>query len=71
MKPKDKLIEAATTLFSELGYDGTSVNDIAKRAGMNVSLISYHFGGKQGLLEAVMGKLAHEKLQAAERLLTK
>lgn len=71
MKPKDKLIEAATTLFSELGYDGTSVNDIAKRAGMNVSLISYHFGGKQGLLGAVMGKLAHEKLQAAERLLTK
>lgn len=71
MKSKDKLIQAATELFSNVGYDATSARDIAKRANMNVSLISYYFGGKEGLLGAVFGKLAHEKLMAVERLVRK
>src|SRR5699024_11847828 len=44
-------IHAASTLFFQKGFDGTSVRDIAYKADVNVSLISYYFKGKQGLLE--------------------
>src|SRR5699024_11860351 len=38
-------------LFFQKGFDSTSVRDIAYKADVNVSLISYYFKGKQGLLE--------------------
>src|SRR5690625_1434263 len=48
---KQKVVEAASFLFFQKGFHGTSVRDIARRASVNVSLISYYFNGKQGLLE--------------------
>lgn len=48
---KEKVIESATSLFFQKGFAGTSVRDIADQADVNVSLISYYFKGKQGLLE--------------------
>lgn len=71
MSSRDKLIEAAITLFSERGYEGTSVTDLVEQSQVNVSLISYHFGGKRGLLEAVLNTVAHDKLVQANRFLCK
>ena len=51
---KQKVIDAAISLFYTKGYDGTSVRDIAKRADVNVANISYYFAGKQGLLEQLI-----------------
>jgi AcrR family transcriptional regulator len=48
------LLEAGARLFPAKGYDGVSVEDLAKRAGVNKALISYHFGGKRGLYVAVL-----------------
>lgn len=48
---KQKVVDAASLLFYQKGFDGTSVRDIAMKASVNVSLISYYFNGKQGLLE--------------------
>lgn len=48
---KQKVIDAASLLFFQKGFHGTSVRDIAESAKVNVSLISYYFKGKQGLLE--------------------
>lgn len=48
---KQKVVDAASLLFYQKGFDGTSVRDIAMKASVNVSLISYYFKGKQGLLE--------------------
>lgn len=48
------IIKAAETLFAQHGYEGTSVRDIAREAGVNVAMISYYFKSKEGLLEAVM-----------------
>ncbi|WNF36070.1 forespore capture DNA-binding protein RefZ [Bacillaceae bacterium IKA-2] len=53
-KTKRKVIEAAVSLFNVKGYSGTSIRAIADRAGVNVALISYYFGNKQGLLEKLM-----------------
>ncbi|WP_430784750.1 forespore capture DNA-binding protein RefZ [Virgibacillus flavescens] len=48
---KQKVIDAASSLFFQKGFHGTSVRDIADKASVNVSLISYYFKSKQGLLE--------------------
>jgi len=51
---KEKILEAAEELFAEKGYEGTSVRDIANRAGVNIAMISYYFGSKEKLLESLI-----------------
>ncbi|SDJ66060.1 forespore capture DNA-binding protein RefZ [Salimicrobium halophilum] len=51
---KEKVLQAAGRLFFQKGYHATSVRDIAKEAGVNISLISYYFQGKQGLFETIV-----------------
>ena len=48
-----QIIETAERLFAERGFDGTSVRDIADEAGINVAMISYYFGSKEKLMEAL------------------
>ena len=47
------IIDIAEKLFSVKGFDGTSVREIAHDAGVNVAMISYYFGSKEKLMEAV------------------
>lgn len=51
---RERLIEAATVLFAESGFDGVGLREIAQKAKANLAMISYHFGGKEGLYEAVL-----------------
>ncbi|SFW13072.1 transcriptional regulator, TetR family [Sinomicrobium oceani] len=48
------ILKVAEKLFAENGYDGTSVRHIAREAGVNVAMISYYFGSKEKLLEALL-----------------
>jgi AcrR family transcriptional regulator len=50
-----RLRHAALELFAERGYEGASVRAIAERAGVTAGLIVHHFGGKEGLRDAVDG----------------
>jgi TetR/AcrR family transcriptional regulator len=52
-RTKQKLKDAALTEFAANGYDGARVSEIAARAGVNKQLISYYFGGKEGLYRAM------------------
>ncbi len=47
------IIDIAEKLFAVKGFEGTSVRDIAQEAGINVAMISYYFGSKEKLMEAV------------------
>jgi len=59
-----QIIEAAEKLFSENGFDGTSVRDIAEEAGVNLAMISYYFGSKEKLMESIFKHRGeHMKLQ--------
>ncbi|MBP2634436.1 MAG: Bacterial regulatory protein, tetR family [Firmicutes bacterium] len=53
---RDKLIDAGEKLFAERGLSGASIRELAKEAGANSALISYHFGGKEGLYSAIIEK---------------
>ena len=63
----DKQIEillVAEKLFAEKGFDGTTIRDIAKTAGINIAMISYYFGSKEKLLESiVIFRISDLKLQ--------
>lgn len=48
------ILQAATKLFAKLGLDKCSTREIAKESDSNISLISYYFGGKEGLYKEVM-----------------
>ena len=48
-----QIIEEAEILFAENGFNGTSVREIAKNADVNLAMISYYFGSKDKLLEAI------------------
>lgn len=50
----ERILAAATELFAQRGYSGASVKELAEAAGVNIALISYHFGGKEKLYEAVL-----------------
>ncbi len=51
---KEKILEVAEELFAEKGFEGTSVRDIAQKAEVNIAMISYYFGSKEKLLEALI-----------------
>jgi AcrR family transcriptional regulator len=58
MKPflsskQSQLLDSAELLFSQKGFDGTSVRDIAEAAGINTAMISYYFGSKEKLMEEI------------------
>jgi TetR/AcrR family transcriptional regulator, regulator of cefoperazone and chloramphenicol sensitivity len=51
---RNKLIEAGLDVFGSMGYEAATTRIIAKQAGVNLAAIPYHFGGKEGLYNAVM-----------------
>lgn len=54
MDKRTQILGAAEELFAEKGFDGTSVRDIAHLAGVNLAMISYYFGSKEKLFEALV-----------------
>ncbi len=53
IEKRQHIINVAENLFSQKGFGGTSVRDIAEAAGVNISMISYYFGSKEGLMQAL------------------
>jgi AcrR family transcriptional regulator len=48
-----QIMEAAEKLFADKGFEGTSVRDIAEKASVNMAMISYYFGSKEKMMEAM------------------
>lgn len=63
------ILETAEKLFSVNGFDGTSVRDIADKAGVNLAMISYYFGSKLKLMEAIFEKRSMQVRESIEKLL--
>ncbi|GAA2044454.1 hypothetical protein GCM10009839_55130 [Catenulispora yoronensis] len=63
IESRDRILAAATALFAEHGYDGTTTRQIAAASGLNMATVNYHVGGKADLYREVM-RLAHEAERA-------
>ncbi len=54
---EQKIRQAATKVFLEKGFAGTTTRDIAGEAGMNVALLNYYFRSKQKLFDSVFDEM--------------
>lgn len=71
-RTKRQLLDAATALFAERGFDAVSVREITSRAEANVAAVNYHFGSREGLIDAVVANFVSpindERLKRLENL---
>ena len=51
---RQRLLEAAASMFVEQGFDSAKIRDIVARAEANIAAVNYHFGSKEGLYAAVI-----------------
>jgi len=66
-----QLVDATISTIGENGLGGTSLAEVARRAGLSVGLVSHYFDGKNGLLEAtlrtILARLGAEARRRFER----
>jgi AcrR family transcriptional regulator len=67
---RQQLLDVGRTLFAERGYDGTSVEEVASRAGVSKPVVYEHFGGKEGLYAVVVDREVQRLLDTFNDALT-
>ena len=67
---REQLLDVGRSLFADRGYDGTSVEEIAARAGVSKPVVYEHFGGKEGLYAVVVDREVQRLLTSFEAALT-
>ena len=65
----EQLLEIGRHLFAERGLEGSSIEEIAARAGVSKPVVYEHFGGKEGLYAVVVDREVGRFLEMANRLL--
>lgn len=56
-KRRTEIINAAIAALAEVGYVATSFAEIGKRVGISKSVVAYHFGDKEALIDAVVNAI--------------
>ena len=69
LKPdaKQRIRDAAVELFAHQNYAAVGTRDIAKKAGVNLAMINYYYGGKLGLLKALVTEYVNRYYEVLER----
>jgi AcrR family transcriptional regulator len=66
---RDRILAAATRVFSEKGYQGSTIADVVRESGLSVGAIYTYFSGKDELIRSSCDQIAARGLdQLAERL---
>jgi AcrR family transcriptional regulator len=53
---KKRIFDAAVSLFARRGFAAVGIREIAKKAGVNISMINYYFNGKAGILKEIINE---------------
>jgi AcrR family transcriptional regulator len=67
---REQLLDIGRSLFAQKGFDATSVEEIAQRAGVSKPVVYEHFGGKEGLYAVVVDREMRALLDAITGALT-
>jgi AcrR family transcriptional regulator len=67
---REQLLQVGRTLFAERGFEATSVEEIAAKAGVSKPVVYEHFGGKEGLYAVIVDREMQKLLGMVEGALT-
>jgi AcrR family transcriptional regulator len=67
---REQLLDVGRTLFAERGYEATSIEEIAARAGVSKPVVYEHFGGKEGIYAVVVDREMQALTQRISSALT-
>lgn len=59
---REQLVDIGRELFAERGFDGSSIEEIATRAGVSKPVVYEHFGGKEGIYAVVVDRETRQLL---------
>ena len=62
-----QILDTAGRVYAEKGFARTTSKEVCARAGVNMAAVNYHFGGKDGLYEAVLIE-AHRQIVSLDEL---
>ena len=64
---KERILEEALKLFSQSGYKGTSMNDIAVRIGVTKQALYKHYASKQEILDSIVERMNQMDMERAKK----
>ncbi len=64
---KERILEEALKLFSQSGYMGTSMNDIAVELGVTKAALYKHYKSKQEILESIVERMNQMDAERAKK----
>jgi AcrR family transcriptional regulator len=67
---REQLLDVGRRIFAERGFEATSTEEIAARAGVSKPVVYEHFGGKEGLYAVVVDREMQSLLDRVDRALT-
>jgi AcrR family transcriptional regulator len=67
---REQLLDVARVAFAEKGYEATSIEEIAQRAGVSKPVVYEHFGGKEGLYAVLVDREVRSLLDRVTQALT-
>lgn len=67
---KDHILDVAERVFSDHGFDGASTRMISGEAGVNMAMLNYYFGSKEGLFLAVINRKISSHKEALHNIAT-
>jgi AcrR family transcriptional regulator len=69
---KTRILDAAEQLFTEHGFEATSLRSLTSAASVNLAAVNYHFGSKEELFQAVLTRrldpMNQERIELLEKL---
>ena len=68
-KSRQRILDSATKLFAQRGFDGVGIREICKDANANICMISYFWGGKEGLYKGIIDNLVERQTEYVKAFL--
>ena len=69
LSARDRLLVSGARLFAEKGFEGASIRQICKDAGVGINMVHHYFGDKAGLLAAILERFDEQAFSTPLRLL--
>lgn len=69
LSTEQKILQAASQVFIQKGYDGTRMSDIATAAGINKALLHYYFRSKENLFEKIFFQYSNKIIPNLDALI--